>query len=184
MRQIQPGQILCGSFVLLALRIQMKFSILQADLEDAEEILELQKLAYQSEAILNNDWTIPPLTQSLSQIKSEFENKIFLKVAIGDKIIGSVRASLDDGTCRIGRLIVHPDYQKNGIGTSLMERIEELFSHAERFELFTGKKSIDNIRLYQRLGYRFSREESLSPRVQLIFMEKLNGGRQSLKQKR
>ena len=53
-----------------------------------------------------------------------------------------------------------------------MERIEKAFSSAERFELFTGTKSIDNIRLYQRLGYQEYREEDLSPEVRIVFMEK------------
>jgi GNAT superfamily N-acetyltransferase len=150
----------------------MDAHVFQASPEDAGEILALQKLAYQSEAMLNDDWTIPPLTQTLLEIEAEFVAKVFLKAVCADRIIGSVRASLDCGTCMIGRLIVHPDCQGKGIGTSLMGRIEAVFSHAERFELFTGTRSIHNIRLYQRLGYRECREEDLSPKVRLVFMEK------------
>jgi N-acetylglutamate synthase-like GNAT family acetyltransferase len=147
-------------------------SIILATKEDAAEILALQKLAYQSEAKLNNDWTIPPLTQTLSDIEAEFSTKVFLKAVRENRIIGSVRASLDSGACLIGRLIVHPDYQGNGIGTELMERMESVFSAAERFELFTGDKSKQNIRFYEKLGYRRCREEDLSSRVRLVFMEK------------
>ncbi|MFZ2473272.1 MAG: GNAT family N-acetyltransferase [Methanothrix sp.] len=150
----------------------MDIFIVQASPDDAGEIFALQKIAYQSEAKLNDDWTIPPLTEILSEIISEFETKVFLKAVFADRIIGSVRASLDSGTCQVGRLIVHPDYHGKGIGTTLMDRIEIVFSRAERFELFTGTKSIHNIRLYQRLGYRECREEDLSPKVRLLFMEK------------
>jgi GNAT superfamily N-acetyltransferase len=153
-------------------RDDMDISIVQAGIEDASEILALQKVAYQSEAELNDDRTIPPLMQTLSEIESEFESKMFLKAVYADKIIGSVRASLDSGTCLIGRLIVHPDYQGKGIGTLLMRRIETLFLKAERFELFTGAKSIHNIRLYKRLGYQEFSEQDLSPKVRLVFMEK------------
>jgi GNAT superfamily N-acetyltransferase len=150
----------------------MDISIVQTSIKDAGEILALQKVAYQSEARLNDDWTIPPLTQTLHEIEEEFKTKIFLKAAHADKIIGSVRASLDSDTCFVGRLIVHPDYQGKGIGTLLMRRIETAFPSAKRFELFTGTKSADNIRLYQRLGYREFREEDLSPKVRLVFMGK------------
>lgn len=150
----------------------MDIPIVQANPVDAAEILSLQKLAYQSEAGLNDDWTIPPLTQTLSEIEREFETKVFLKSEYGGRIIGSVRASMDSGTCLIGRLIVHPDFQGKGIGTLLMGKIETVFSHAERFELFTGTKSIDNIRLYKRLGYNECRHEDLSQKVRLVFMEK------------
>ena len=88
----------------------MDISIVQASLKDASMILALQKLAYQSEAKLNDDWTIPPLTQTPSEILSEFETRVFLKAICADRIIGSVRASQDSGTCQVGRLIVHPDY--------------------------------------------------------------------------
>lgn len=150
----------------------MDIFIVQASPDDAGEILALQKIAYQSEAKLNDDWTLPPLTETLPEIISEFETKVFLKAVRADRIIGSLRASMDCGTCLVGRLIVHPDYQGKGIGTSLIGRIETAFSSAERFELFTGTKSIHNIRLYQRLGYREYREEDLSPKVRLVFMEK------------
>jgi len=150
----------------------MDISIIQASRGDAAEILALQKVAYQSEAKLNNDLTIPPLLQTLSDIETEFETRIFLKAVQAGKIIGSVRAFLNSGTCLIGRLIVHPEYQGQGIGTQLMRRIESLCSSAERFELFTGTKSIHNIRFYQKLGYREFRQEELTPKVRLVFMEK------------
>jgi GNAT superfamily N-acetyltransferase len=150
----------------------MDISIVKASPDDAGEILALQKMSYQSEAKLNDDWTIPRLTETLPEITSEFEAKFFLTAVCADRIIGSVRASLECDTCQVGRLIVHPDYQGKGIGTLLMGRIETAFSRAERFELFTGIKSINNIRLYQRLGYREYREEDLSPNVRIVFMEK------------
>jgi ribosomal protein S18 acetylase RimI-like enzyme len=150
----------------------MNISITKANSDDANEILTLQKLAYQSEAKLNDDWTIPPLTQTFSEIQAEFKTTVFLKAVWEDKIIGSVKGYLSSGTCFIGRLIVHPDYQGKGIGTMLMENIEKAFPDAERFELFTGTKSLHNIRLYRRLGYEPCREEDLSPRVRLVFMEK------------
>jgi ribosomal protein S18 acetylase RimI-like enzyme len=98
----------------------MDISIVQASPDDAGEILALQNIAYQIEAKLNDDRTIPPLTETIPEIMSEFETKVFLKAMSADKIIGSVRATLDSGTCQIGRLIVHPDYQRKGIGTLLM----------------------------------------------------------------
>jgi hypothetical protein len=39
--------------------------------------------------------------------------------------------------------------------------------------LFTGSRSEGNIRFYEKLGYRVFRSEQLSPRVKLVFMEKL-----------
>lgn len=150
----------------------MQITIVQAASIDAAEILTLQRAAYRSEAELYDDWTIPPLTQSLSQIQIEFDTTVFLKAMHEGTIVGSVRASLDGDTCFVNRLIVHPDHQRNGIGTELMQRIEAHFPQAARFELFTGSRSDGNLRLYRRLGYEVFRLEELSPKVQLVFLEK------------
>jgi ribosomal protein S18 acetylase RimI-like enzyme len=147
--------------------------ILRADITDAAEILELQKLAYQSEAMIYDDWSIPPLTQTLDAIRKEFTGATFLKACDSGRVIGSVRGSIHNGTCKIGRLIVHTEFQHKGIGSRLMSAIEAEFPDANRFELFTGSRSAGNIRLYERLGYNIFRTERLSTQVGLVYMEKL-----------
>ncbi|PQQ67503.1 GNAT family N-acetyltransferase [Acetivibrio saccincola] len=142
-------------------------------ISDLEEILALQKLAYLSEAEICNDFSIPPLLQTIEDIKSEYAYKTFLKAVDSGKIIGSVRANLQDGTCYIGKLIVHPDYQNRGIGTALMNSIENCFKGCKRYELFTGKKSVKNIYLYNKLGYRIFKEEKISEKLTLVSLEKI-----------
>ncbi len=150
----------------------MKVQISIASIRDAEPVLRLQRLAYQSEAMLYNDWSIPPLIQTIEQLRAEFGWMKVLKAFSDGGIVGSVRASVKDGLCSIGRLVVHPEYQRQGIGSRLMQRIESMFPEAEKFELFTGSRSEGNIRLYTRLGYAVSRTERLSPNVLLVFMQK------------
>ncbi len=151
--------------------------ITQATIADVAAILSLQKLAYQSEARIYSDYSIPPLTQSLAEIEKEFADCVFLKATFDDgPILGSVRACQRGGACFIGRLIVHPDHQSRGIGTALMQEIESRFAHAERFELFTGHKSARNLRFYQRLGYRAFREERVTDGLALVFMQRDNPG--------
>jgi ribosomal protein S18 acetylase RimI-like enzyme len=147
-------------------------TISRAELKDAEQILALQKLAYQSEARLYNDWTLPPLTQTIDSLCQEFADFAVLKAVCGGRIVGSVRAKSDRGVCAIGRLVVHPDFQRRGIGSSLLKSIEDCFPRATKFKLFTGSRSQSNIRLYQRHGYAISRTEVLSPNVILTYLEK------------
>ncbi len=151
--------------------------ITQATHADAEEILDLQKLAYQSEAAIYQDYAIPPLTQTLAEIKAEFHSRLFLKAMAAGRIQGSVRASMEhmeQGTCCIGRLIVHPAYQNQGLGTKLMGEIESRFPNAQRYELFTGHLSERNLYLYQKLGYRPLRREPVSEKLTMVFLEKRN----------
>jgi len=147
--------------------------VLRARAEDAAAILDLQKLTYQSEARLYDDWTLPPLTQTLESLRDEISLSVVLKAMLGARLAGSVRASEGEGICRIGRLIVRPELQGRGIGTQLMRQIEREFPQTHKFELFTGARSAGNIRLYDRLGYIRVREKVLSPAVTLVFMEKL-----------
>jgi ribosomal protein S18 acetylase RimI-like enzyme len=141
--------------------------------DDAPAILALQKLAYLSEAALYNDWSIPPLTQTIESLIEEFSVAAILKASIGSRLVGSVRARANGDTCEIGRLVVQPEFQRQGIGSSLLTTIESMYPGVGRFELFTGSKSEDNIRLYQRAGYRLTRTQALSPAVSITYLEKL-----------
>jgi ribosomal protein S18 acetylase RimI-like enzyme len=140
--------------------------------EDAKAILDLQKLAYQSEAQRYNDFTIPPLVQSLENLEAEYQTHVIIKVVMDGVIIGSVRAYDEKGTCHIGRLIVHPACQNKGIGRQLMDRIEKAFPDALRFELFTGLESGKNLSFYQKLGYHIFRYEKLNDAVEFAYLEK------------
>jgi len=146
--------------------------ILQATVADAAEILSLQKLAYQSEAERYNNYDIPPLKQTIDEIKDQFRNHIFLKAISESIIIGTVRAYEENGTCYIGRLAVHPDSQNRGIGTALMKAIENYYK-PQRFELFVGSKSDKNIYLYKKLGYTIYKTEKYGcGDIEIFYMKK------------
>jgi ribosomal protein S18 acetylase RimI-like enzyme len=157
-------------FILLLVK-EINVIISYANINDAQEILDLQKLAYQIEAKRYNDYTLPPLTQTLEEIQTDFQKMAFLKAVIEGKIIGSVRAYLADNTCFIGRLIVHPDFQNQGVGTKLMNEIEDRFKQAKRFELFTGHKSEGPLHIYHKLGYQEFKRKDLDTHT-LVFLEK------------
>ena len=139
---------------------------------DLKAILELQYLAYQSEAKLFNSSDIPPLKQTIEEVYEEFKKGIILKATDEtEKIIGSVRAYKENETVYIGKLMVHPSMQKKGIGTNLLSEIEKQYPN-HRYELFTSTKSIGNIKLYERLGYRIFKEETITEELQFVYMEK------------
>ena len=143
-----------------------------AQREDAAAILALQHLAFQSEARLYNDWSIPPLTETLAASLADWDTHAVLKAVADERIVGSVRARVQDGECAIARLIVHPLNQGQGLGSALLRAIEMQAPGAHRFSLFTGARSEGNIRLYQRHGYVVVRTEVVSPAVSLVHMEK------------
>ena len=156
--------------------------IKQALPEDADLILQLQIQAYLSEAEIYNDYSIPPLIQSLTEIKREFVEQVFLKaVEENGEIIGSVRAYLEKGSVYVGRLIVQPELQNKGIGTKLMNAIEQHFKIANRYELFTGHKSAQNLYLYQILGYCEFKRIHVNETLVLVYLEKLSNNKELTK---
>ena len=147
-------------------------TILAAAKNDLETILKLQYLAYQSEAELFGTKDIPPLKQTLEEVIEEYNKGIILKMMNDDdEIIGSVRAYEDNGTFYIGKLMVHPDYRGKGYGSTLLSRIEECFP-GMRYELFTSTRSVDNIRLYSKLGYKTFDEKKIDDELTFVYMEK------------
>jgi ribosomal protein S18 acetylase RimI-like enzyme len=112
------------------------------------------------------------MTQTIEELKNEFTYKVILKIEIEGKIVGSVRGWEKGNTCFVGRLIVHPDFQGQGIGTALMDQIELFFTQVQRFELFAGHKSERNIHFYERLGYKIFKNQEINKNLIFMFMEK------------
>lgn len=146
--------------------------ICKAEYKDLPEILELQYLSYQSEADLFGSRDIPPLTQTLDEVRDEYEIGMILKLlANSGNIIGSVRAKESNGTVYIGKLMVHPKHRCKGYGSQLLFEIERCFPH-KRYELFTSTRSKDNIRLYEKAGYRVFDHKKINDELQFVYLEK------------
>lgn len=138
---------------------------------DLPAILQLQKLAYLSEAVIYHDYALQPLTQTLEELIDEADRCLVLRAVDDGVLVGSVRAHLENGTCHIGKLIVHPDHQNRGIGQALLGAVEEHFP-GMRFELFTGHRSLKNLSLYEKLGYRRFDSRPAASHLTLIYLEK------------
>lgn len=144
--------------------------------DDAEQILKLQYLGYQSEAELYGDWGIEPLTQSLESLRAELADRHVLVARLGEEVVGTVRGRVDEaGLARIGRLVVHPRMQRHGLGGRLLEAMERRLLEqgpVTAFSLFTGHRSLGNLRLYARQGYRQTSVEPVSRQLSLVTLEK------------
>ena len=141
---------------------------------DLQSILDLQILSYQREAVISNDYKIPPLLYSINDMQKDVQSKNIYKAVFKNIRVGSVRGYKDKNTGYIEKLIVHQDYQNLGVGKKLMKYIEKQFIDVQRFELFTGTKSNKNIALYKNLGYKIFKDKIVNDNYSLIFMEKIN----------
>ena len=87
-------------------------------------------------------------------------------------IVGYVRGYLKGETVHIGRLAVEPHFQNRGIGTQLIWSIEAHFPSAERYELFTGNKRVNNLRLYDSRVYKEFKREPVGDEIMMVYLEK------------
>lgn len=142
---------------------------------DLPAILQLQYLAYQSEAELVGSQDIPPLKQTLAEVEAEFDAGVFLKAEADGELVGSVRGRAEGGTLYVGKLIVRPEHQGQGIGTALLAAIEAACPQP-RCELFTSDKSRRNLTLYQRVGYVPFQRREVAPGLVFVYLEKQRGG--------
>lgn len=148
-------------------------NIQRANVTDLEEILSLQKVAFMEVAKLMENYEIPPLLQTIQDLRNDFEQCIILKyISSNNQIIGSVRGNIYNGTdCYIGKLIVHPDFQNQGIGKALMYEIEKYFPACHKFTLFTGEETPNTLCLYRKVGYQVMYTKEVNG-LNLIYMEK------------
>lgn len=123
---------------------------------DAGEILTLQRAAYLRETQLHDDLALPPLTETLDEL---------VRVLARPDVLAR-------GIRELGRLIVAPDRQGEGIGTALLDQAENSVpATVTTITLFTGERSVANLRLYRRHGYRET-HRSPAGHYQLVHMRK------------
>ncbi|WP_239107994.1 GNAT family N-acetyltransferase [Microbispora siamensis] len=139
---------------------------------DAGEILTLQRAAYVTEAQLYGDPFIAPLVESLDQVRTVIETGVVLKATDGGRVVGAVRGQMSGSTCLVGRLVVAPDRQGQGIGSGLLAAMHEAVPEAAAFDLFTGHLSEGNLRLYRRLGYRETQRERVQDHLTLVHLRR------------
>jgi ech hydrogenase subunit C len=169
---------------------------LRADKSDAPEILALQKVAYQSEAEIYGDDSLPALQQTLEDLENDFDRHpyretvvlgargesaavddqddriVFIKAVVNGKIIGSIRGYALEETAYLSRMMVHPYFRGRGIGRKLLGEIEAAFPQVRRFESKTGQQSKRNLFQMAKRGYTVFKTEPFSPTITWVYLQK------------
>ncbi len=127
---------------------------------DAGEILTLQRACWMQEQQANPDAWVPALHESLDDVRRWLPDWTVLTMRRAGRLVGGARARLDGDVWDIGRLMVAPDLQGQGLGRVLFEAIEAAApAAATSYALFTGAGSTENLRFYKRAGYRLRGED-------------------------
>ncbi len=128
----------------------------------AERVLEIQRLAYQVEADLIGFDGIPPLHESLAELKAR--QLRWLGVRAGGDIVAALGYTVDDTVCDIDRLVVDPAHFGQGHGSALVAALLDF----PRITVSTGTANVPARRLYEKLGFQPLGETEIAPGVTVM----------------
>lgn len=143
-----------------------------ATIQDVPAILDLQRKAFGSLCEELNWMDAPPLTETLEQAYDEFTRYVTLKALNEDGlIVGSIMGSLAGGSLYLGRLMVLPNYQRQGIGGQLFREIQSRLPHSRAW-LCTCQNVRPPYEFYLREGFKPYKSETVGPGLTWAYMEK------------
>jgi ribosomal protein S18 acetylase RimI-like enzyme len=127
--------------------------ISKASYSDLDSVLARQnKIIHGSHASDRNE--LSEAKQSSDPVRVDYENYLILKAECKDELVGCVKVRETGEFCWIEKLIVSPQFQKMGIGTSLMNEVEKAFPNTRLYLLCTGYRNPENLEFYESLGYK------------------------------
>ena len=118
------------------------------DVDEAGELLTVRRAAFVSEAQQYRDPFIPPLTQTLDELRADLQRTdvVTLGAWLGPRLVGSIRVEVEGARATLGRLAVVPDLQGKGIGTQLLLAIPPyLPPETSEVWVFTARDSVHNL---------------------------------------
>ena len=146
--------------------------LIPATVQDIPALYDLQLLAFESEAEMIGSRDVPALLESREHHRQELPNWITMKLVNDEgKIVGAIRYRPDGGIIDVGRLMVHPDYRRQGLAQRMLAEVDRACPDLTR-ELYTCTKSWINIRLYTKMGYRPVREVTEESGLSFVYMRK------------
>ena len=153
---------------------EREWQLLEATADDAGELLTLQRAAFVQEAFANDSLHLPPLLQTEPELRSSLANGTTLVLRRRGRLVGSVHGETTSGeTWYVGRLMVAPDLQGQGLGSRLLDEIEARApATTRRLRLVTGAASASSISFYGRRGYRVTGRGPGETSVEIVVMGK------------
>ncbi|MBP7689472.1 MAG: GNAT family N-acetyltransferase [Thermoflexales bacterium] len=117
----------------------------------------------------------PPGYDSVAWQIEMMQHCQYFKIVDDQHIIGgAIVFRVRPGDYKLGRIYLDPEFQNRGLGSSVMQLIEQQFPTAERWTLDTPHWAKRNHHFYEKLGYVKVREEAIEELggLRLFFYEK------------
>lgn len=128
--------------------------------QDALVLTSISKRAFDSDIEVGATQAGGPPGYQSHKYHVKMAAQKYLYTFYNDRLIVGGAILFKDGTnlC-IGRIFIDPEYFRKGLGTKLMEMIENLYSDVTSFTLDTPLWNIRTNNFYQKLGYEIEKQD-------------------------
>ncbi|GHO46981.1 GNAT family N-acetyltransferase [Ktedonospora formicarum] len=140
------------------------------DVQQAKQLLEVQRAAYFVEAELIGSFAIPALHEDLQALQRCDET--FYGYWVNERLVGAISYKKASELLDIHRLVVHPASFRRGIGKALVQFVEHAEEDMERVIVSTGTKNLPAKQLYTQLGFVEVGEKEVIPGLFITLFEK------------
>lgn len=134
-----------------------QITLLPATPEDAPEVLELTRAAFERYAKeIRKREKVAALREQLSDVERDIAQKNVFVMRLDSKLVGSVRFEVvADGIAYLSRFAVDPDVQNLGLGGLLLEKVRmECYAKGVRaITLHTASRMRSTVAFYLKNGY-------------------------------
>lgn len=142
-------------FDLLFAMVNSNISLKKAALEDAEELLALQKEVFMPLYKKYQDHETSPVTQTKERFRERFEQGDYYKIFFEGTLAGSVHVhEKSPGLMRLRIINILERFHNRGIAQQVMKRLELMHPEADGWELDTILTEDRNCYLYEKMGYK------------------------------
>ncbi|WP_210366960.1 GNAT family N-acetyltransferase [Bacillus sp. REN3] len=141
----------------------MSARIVKASVDDAEKLTAIMTRTFDEEArkwLPKGEQVVdyniqPPGYDSLGMNKFMIRELEYFKILFEGEIVGGIIVTLTGKSYgRIDRLFINPDFQRKGIGTTVIERIQDVFPNVRAWDLETSSRQISNHAFYEKTGFQ------------------------------
>lgn len=125
-----------------------------SDFDQANAVLNLQTLAYKKEAEEANVEQLPYLEYSLSALEKSINT--FVGAYLEGKLVGVISFFITTSkTMDIHLFMIHPEHQRLGIGSRLLEYVQGNYPDVKKIIAQSGSKNYQAIDFYKKHGIHF-----------------------------
>ncbi|MBT2692691.1 bifunctional NUDIX hydrolase family protein/GNAT family N-acetyltransferase [Bacillus sp. ISL-55] len=141
-------------FDLLFEMANSSIALKKASVDDADELLALQKEVFMPLYKKYKDHETSPVTQTIERFLSRFERGDYFKILFEGKLAGSVHVyEKSPGLMRLHIINILEKYHNKGIAQEVMKMLELLYPEADAWILDTILTEERNCYLYEKMGY-------------------------------